>query len=49
VLAIKTVAPSTAMELTKRPTMSSEQPDLELSEIAQQINDLFDPAELSKK
>jgi hypothetical protein len=28
--------------------MSSEQPDLELSETAQQINDLFDSAELSK-
>ncbi|XIA63325.1 PAS domain-containing protein [Bradyrhizobium sp. TZ2] len=47
-LAIKTVAPSTAMELTKKATMSSEQPDPELSETAQQINDLFDSAELSK-
>jgi PAS domain S-box-containing protein len=36
------------MELRKGPTMSSEQPDLELSETAQQINDLFDSAELSK-
>ena len=30
------------MELRKGPTMSSEQPDLELSETAQQINDLFE-------
>jgi PAS domain S-box-containing protein len=36
------------MELRKGPTMSSEQPDPDLSETAQQINDLFDSAELSK-
>jgi hypothetical protein len=47
-LAIKAVAPSSAMATRKGPTMSSEQPDPELSETAQQINDLFDSAELSK-
>jgi PAS domain S-box-containing protein len=36
------------MELTKGSTMSSAQPDPELSETVQQINDLFDSAELSK-
>jgi hypothetical protein len=47
-MATKTGAPSGAMELRIGPTMSSEQPDSELSETAQQINDLFDSAELSK-
>jgi PAS domain-containing protein len=47
-MAIRTGAPSGAMELRIGPMMSSEQPDPELSETAQQINDLFDSAELSK-
>jgi PAS domain-containing protein len=46
--ALETGRRSSATRSTKGPTMSSEQADPELSEAAQQINDLFDSAELSK-
>ena len=44
----ETVGPAGPRSLKKGPTMSSEQPGPEPSETAQQINDLFDSAELSK-